>query len=177
MKTRVLRRWKLLTLVVTVGVGALATTSFGAPQPMDVITADRYVITIDGYEIASFSELSAITTEVQTSEYWETSGDKVQVSKLAGKIKPPTVTLTRGLNSSTELWAWMEAVRQGRTAQARRSCSLTMYNAEGAPVAKFWLEKAWPSKLETKGVDAGDGGQALVETVELTTEYIQRVAP
>jgi phage tail-like protein len=145
-------------------------------QPADVITANRFAIVIDGYEIAVFSELSGITAEVETSEYWETSGDAVAVNKLPGKFKPPTVTLKRGMNGSLELWSWHEAARKGTIGAARRSCSLIMYNAEGKPVGKYWLEKAWPTKMELAGLKAG-AGEALIETVTLTCEYIQRVAP
>jgi phage tail-like protein len=145
-------------------------------QPADVITANRFAIVIDGYEIAVFSEMSGINAEVEPSEYWETSGDTIAVNKLPGKVKPPTVTLKRGMNGSLELWSWHESVRQGTMGAARRSCSLIMYNAEGKPVAKFWLEKAWPSKMDLAGLKAG-AGEALIETVTLTCEDIQRVAP
>jgi phage tail-like protein len=148
-------------------------TTAAAPS---VITASRFSVTIDGYEIAAFSELVGITAEVESSGYWETSGTDVTVNKVAGKVKPPTVVLKRGMNGSLELWAWHEAVRAGTVNAARRSCTLTMFNAEGKPVAKYWLEKAWPAKLDLAGLKAG-AGEALIETVTLVCEYIQRVAP
>jgi phage tail-like protein len=145
-------------------------------QPSDVITANRFAIVIDGYEIAVFAELSGIIAEVEAPEYWETTGTAVDVNKLPGKLKPPKVTLKRGMNGSLELWSWHEAVRKGTMGAARRSCSLIMYNAEGKPVGKYWLEKAWPSKMELAGLKAG-AGEALMETVTLACEYIKRVAP
>jgi phage tail-like protein len=144
--------------------------------PSDVITANRFTITIDGYEIATFQELQGITAEVEPPEYWETSETTMTVNKLPGKIKPPTITLKRGMNGSLELWAWHEAVRTGTMSAARRSCSLTMFNAEGKPVAKYWLEKAWPTKIDLAGLKAG-ASEALMETVTLTCEYIKRVTP
>ena len=51
-----------------------------------------------------------------------------------------------------------------------------MYNAVGKPVGKYWLEQAWLSKMELAGLKAG-ASEALIETVTLTCEYIQRVAP
>lgn len=166
--------------IIAIGIGGLQASSSGqstkAKQPSDVITANRYSITIDGYEIATFQELSGIVAEIEPTDYWQTSGDQVEVNKLPGKLKPPQITLKRGMNGSLELWAWHQAVRQGTMGAARRSCSLTMYNSEGTPVAKYWLEKAWPTKIELAGLKAG-AGEALVETVVLTAEYIQRVAP
>jgi len=51
-----------------------------------------------------------------------------------------------------------------------------MLNDKGVPVAKYWLEKAWPSKIEMSALKAGSG-EALTSTVTLVAEYIQRVAP
>jgi len=155
--------------------GVLSATSAVASES-EPRRAARYSLTIDGYEIASFSELSGIVAEVEASEYWESSGDEVHVNKLAGKVKPPEITLKRGMNGSLELWSWHEAVRRGTMSAARRSCSLTMYNAEGKPVAKYWLEKAWPKKIDIAGLKAGSS-EALIETVVLSAEHIQRLAP
>jgi phage tail-like protein len=140
------------------------------------ITANRFSITIDGQEIATFNELSGIVAEVEILEYLETDGGRVAVNKLLGKAKPPLITLKRGMTGSRELWEWHEAVRKGNVTAARRSCSLIMFNSEGKPVGKYWLENAWPSKIELAGLKAG-AGAVLMETVTLTCEYIQRVAP
>ena len=51
-----------------------------------------------------------------------------------------------------------------------------MFNSDGKPVAKYWLENAWPSKLDMAGLKAG-ASEALIETVTLVAEKIQRVAP
>ena len=113
---------------------------------------------------------------MEPSGYWETSGTDVTVNTPAGKFKPPTISLKRGMNGSLELWSWFEAVRTGNIRAARRSCTLTMFNAEGKPVAKYWLEKAWPTMLELAGLKAG-ASEALIEAVTLTCEYIKRLAP
>jgi phage tail-like protein len=75
-----------------------------------------------------------------------------------------------------ELWAWHESARKGLMDAARRSCSLIMYNGEGKPVAKYFLEKAWPSKLDISAMKAG-ASTVMYETVTLTCEHLQRVAP
>ncbi len=175
MKKRVVRL-TVAAAIIAVGIAGLQTAGSGQAKPSDGITANRFSITVDGYEIASFSELTGIVEEVEASEYWGTSGDGTPVSKLPGKLKPPTITLKRGMNGSLELWAWHEAVRSGNMAAARRSCSLTMFNSEGKPVAKYWLENAWPSKIELAGLKAG-ASVALLETVTLTAEHVQRLAP
>jgi|SRR3954469_16797287 phage tail-like protein len=147
----------------------------GAEQPNDALTAARFSITIDGYEIASFSELQGITTEVEPVDFLESTDKEVVFKKLPGKRKPPTIVLKRGKNTSMELWAWHEAVLQGNIVAARKSCSLVMYNYDGAPVARYHLEQAWPSKLEVGGLKAG-ASEVLMETVTIVCENIQRVS-
>ncbi|MFI9381341.1 MULTISPECIES: phage tail protein [unclassified Kutzneria] len=151
-------------------------SGLGPNQPSDALTAARFSITIDGYEIASFAELLGITTEVEAVELMESTDKAVVLKKLPGKTKPPTLVLKRGKNSSMELWAWHEAVLNGDIVAARKSCSLVMYSTDGKPVARYHLEHAWPSKLEIGGLKAG-ASEVLMETVTLVCEHIQRVAP
>jgi hypothetical protein len=51
-----------------------------------------------------------------------------------------------------------------------------MYSAEGKPVARYYLDHAWPSKLEIGAVKAG-AGAVLTETLTLVCDQLQRVAP
>lgn len=98
-------------------------------------------LSVAGLEIAEFAELGQLPP--------------------SGAKTPPTVTLKRGKNSSSELWAWNAAVVQGNPAAARKSCSLVMYNVDGKPVARYHLEAAWPSKLEVDGLSAGPASLTL----------------
>jgi phage tail-like protein len=144
-------------------------------QP-DAITSSRFSITIDGYEIASFSELQGITTQVEPVDFYHSNDKNVMLSKLPGKSSPPTVVLKRGKNSSMELWSWHEAVLMGDMANARKSCSLVMYGPKGEPMARYHLENAWPAKLEVGAMRAGSS-EVLTESVTVVCEHIQRVAP
>ena len=141
----------------------------------EAITAARFSITIDGYEIASFSELQGITTSVEVVDYLSSSDKDLVLKKLPGKRNPPTVVLKRGKNNSMELWGWHEAVLFGNMAQAHKSCSLVMYNVEGKPVARYHLENAWPAKIEIGSLKAG-ASEVLMESVTIVCEHIQRVA-
>ncbi|MCW2657941.1 MAG: hypothetical protein JWR06_2134 [Jatrophihabitans sp.] len=142
----------------------------------DAITASRFSIVIDGYQIASFAELVGITTEVEPVELMESTDKEVRLKNLPGKRKPPTITLKRGKNQSMELWLWHEAVLMGDIMAARKSCSLVMFATDGTAVARYHLEMAWPSKLEIGALKAG-ASEVLMETVTLVCEHIQRVAP
>ena len=63
------------------------------------------------------------------------------LKKLPGKRTPPTVTLKRGKNKNMEMAAWHELVVLGDVAAARKSCSLTMFNTKGEPVARYHLTR------------------------------------
>jgi phage tail-like protein len=143
----------------------------GAHQPTDAVTASRFSLTIDGVEIAQFSELAGITTEVEAVEF---SGRAPQ--KAPARRKPPTVTLKRGMNRDMGIFAWHQSVVEGQIAAARKSCTLTMYATDGTATAKYHLENAWPSKVEISGLKAGSS-EVLYETVTLTCDDLQRVAP
>jgi len=147
-----------------------------AAAQQDALTAARFSITIDGSEIATFSELTGITTSVEVVDFIESSDKSIVMKKLPGRMNPPTVILKRGKNNSMELWTWHEAVLQGNMAAARRSCSLVMYNVDGKPVARYHLEDAWPAKIEIGALKAG-ASEVLMESVTLTCTHIQRVAP
>src|SRR6185503_1315168 len=139
-----------------------------AATRQDALTAARFSISIDGTEIASFSELQGIASSVDLIP----SDDDPPL----GRGKSLTVVLRRPLNRDISMAAWHELVLLGDVAAARKSCSLVMFDAENRPVARYHLENAWPSKIEVGSLKAGTSGVVLMETVTMTCEFIQRVS-
>ena len=136
------------------------------------LTVSRFSLTVDGVEIGQFVELGGITSEVEPVA---PSSDRLLLKTLPGKRKPPTVILKRGKNTDMGIFAWHQSVVEGLPA-ARKSCTLTMYAPDGSATARYYLESAWPSKIEISALKAGANG-VLYESVTLTCEDIQRVAP
>ncbi len=54
------------------------------------------------------------------------------------------------MGANLEMNSWLEAAQAGMMEQARKSCSLVMYDAENKPVARYYLENAWPTKCITE---------------------------
>jgi phage tail-like protein len=140
-----------------------------------VMTASSFVIQVDGIQVATFSELSGINTEVEPVEYISTGPTGIIHTKQFGKTKPPQVTLKRGLDTETYMWAWHQAVLQGDPA-ARKTCSLQLFAASqspksGQPLITYVLENAWPSKLDIGGMKAG-ATEVVTETVVLNCDQI-----
>lgn len=167
------------TLLTGAAAGAAALVAAGMSPSLalaeDAISAARFAITIDGTSVGAFTELDALVSEVDTTDFLSAI-DKGVLKKLPGKRTPPTVTLKRGLDNSMEMWAWHEAVLLGDMASALKTCTLEMYDQNGNPVARYHLENAWPSKVEVGGLRAGSS-EVLMETVTLVCEHLQRVSP
>jgi len=164
-------------LLAAAALGAWTSASQGATPDESPIAASRFGISVDGVQLAIFSELAGISSGIDAEDIeWVSSRDGTVTVKLPGKRTPPTVTLTRGLTRSLELSAWHELVMLGDVA-ARKNVTLTMFNDAGEPVARYHLENAWPAKLETRGLKAEDGSSALIETVTLVCDHLRRVSP
>ncbi len=143
--------------------------------PAAPITAARFSLTVDGYEIASFSELQGIKTEIKTTEFVE-SGERglIQMNIPANPVLAQ-LSFKRAQTSDPQMWSWHEAARMGEMGAARKSCSLVMYDASNKPVARYHLENAWPAKIELAGLRAGSA-DVLTETITLVCDHLQRVA-
>jgi phage tail-like protein len=164
------RRTLLRALVVC---GVLAAVTAGATWAAigdDQTAVARFSLTSEGNEIASFSDLGGIVSGIDPSAL-ELAGGTI---KLPGKRVPPTVTLTRGMTSSAELWSWHDAALSGAPG-GRKDVDLVMYSTDGTPVARYHLVHAWPSKLQIGALKAG-ASEVLMETVTIVCEHIQRIS-
>jgi phage tail-like protein len=153
----------------------MATAGVGQGQDYDALTAARFELSIDGHSMAKFSELAGISSSIDVVDFIESTEKETILKKLPGKRTPPTVTLKRGMTKNIEMAAWHELVVLGDVAAARKSCSLSMFNTKGEPVARYHLTEAWPAKIEIGALKAG-ASEVLIETVTLVCEFIQRVS-
>jgi phage tail-like protein len=176
------RRMLVLVLVVggllTVAVagGAWATSGRALPAPGDPGgTITTFTLTVDGRQVAAFGDLVSMTSGVESETLVTTNGDKIVKTLLPSKRMPDSVILRRGLSDSLELSAWHELVINGDVAAARRNATLTLFQSDGTPVARYHLENAWPSKLEVGELTTA-GAELVAETVTLVCDRIQRVA-
>ena len=138
------------TLALVAGLAAAAALALSASAAADARAASsgpeaaRFSLTVDGVEIASFSQLD--------------------------RSVPGSVVLQRGVAPrSSSLWAWHEAVLRGDILAARRSAAIVVYDYEGKPVARYDLEHAWPSKIEIGGLKAGSS-EIGIESITLCHE-------
>ena len=163
-RTGILSGLLVLTMLAVLPVRVAA-----AAVPEVPLSAVRFELTIDGRSLASFSEFVGITSEI---------GELIGSTGTIGTPPPKKVriTLKRVMTRNIEMAAWHELVILGDVAAARKSCSLTMYNSTGAPVARYHLTDAWPQKIEIGAFKDKSGDSVLTETITMTCEFLQRVA-
>jgi phage tail-like protein len=137
-------------------------------------TVAKLALTIEGAEIAQFSDLVELSSGADPSEL--TSGPAKKgagAKKLPGLRTPRTVTLKRGASNDLGVFAWHADALSRRA--ARKDAVLVMYDVQGRPVARYHLKSAWPAKVVVNGQKAG-ASQVLFETVTFACDGIERVS-
>jgi len=141
----------------------------------DSLVAQRFKIEIGGVSIASFQEVSGITSEIEVVELKANDAlGKPILKKMIGATKPPTITLKRAADASMDLWLWHKAALDGALVGARKDGSIAQYDFAGGEVARYNFYRAWISKFEATGMKAGDNTPS-VESVTIVCEHIERI--
>ena len=139
--------------------------------PHQVVSAAHFEIKVENDTVANFSELSGINSEIEAVEYISASEAGVSHSKQFGKIKPPKVTLQRGLDNTTYIWLWHQAALAGDPAAIKKQVLLQLISSGGGIKISYILEDAWPSKVDIAGAKAG-ASDVIIETVEIVCSQI-----
>ncbi len=149
---------------------------FGLPSlPNDAIASYHFSVEVDSLEIAQFSELSGITSEIDVIELKENMRDgKPVIKKLPGARKPPTITLKRAKNASMDLWNWHAAMRDGDISGARKNGSVVLYDYTYGEVARYNFLNGWVSKI-TMGAAKAGANEVLTEECTIVCEELIRV--
>lgn len=149
----------------------------GLPNlPTDALVAQHFAIEIGSIEIAQFTEVSGLTSEIDVVELKENTSDgKPIIHKLPGAPKPPTITLKRAKNSSKDLWNWHKAMLDGKVTEARKEGSVVLKDFEGGEVSRYNFYGAWISKLTTSTLKSGSN-EVLMEEVTIVCEQMERVS-
>ena len=148
----------------------------GLPSlPNDALASYHFSVEIDNTEIAQFSELSGITSEIDVIELKENMRDgKPLIKKLPGARKPPTITLKRAKNASMDLWNWHYAMYQGSISEARRNGSVVLYDYSFGEVARYNFVNGWVSKI-TMGAAKAGANEVMTEECTIVCEDLIRV--
>ncbi len=122
---------------------------------------------VEGLEVASFSEVSGLSSDGDAVDYREGTDVALSVRKLTGLRKYNNVTLKRGVTQSAVLWAWYQNVING--VRDRRDVTVILQNEEHLDVVRWHLSNCYVNKYEVSTLTA-TANEVVVETVELVHE-------
>jgi len=118
-----------------------------------------------------FSDVSAPGSDLQFSEY-RAGIDKVNtVRKIPNTFKVDDVTLKRGLVGSTDIFAWIKAVRDG--SYQPRTVTIVMLDEARNEVLSIVLKNAQPKKWVGPTLAAKGGGEVALEELHLVCESVE----
>jgi len=127
---------------------------------------------ITGY----FTECNGIGSEHEKIEHKVVNEKGMEIVQvIPGRLKWQDVTLKRGVTDNMQVWDWRALVEQGKLGEARKTCSIIMFDRNYEEVARWNFENAWPSKVSGPGVKA-DSNEISVEEVTLVHEGMWRVS-
>jgi phage tail-like protein len=125
----------------------------------------------DGPE-AGFQEISAIGQEVSVIEYRNGNSKENAVTKLTGLNKTTDVTLKRGIIGSTQLYNWLDQIRNGDQ-NALRTVTIQLQNEEHTATVQTWkLIRARIIK-HSSGPFNAKGNQVAMEELVLAYERLE----
>jgi hypothetical protein len=160
--------WGAMITALVVGLALLLlllTSTSLQPKPAQAQTASTAVLTIDGVDIAVFSNVDELTSTIKLP----------RAPGTAAKLDPPlSIVLERTADNNLQLAIWHEgAIRQsGTSTNYRRDATLTFFDESGTPTLEIFLKNAWPAEYHLE-----QQGTQMVERVRLTADNFQRVAP
>jgi phage tail-like protein len=107
---------------------------------------------------AGFQEVTGLSTEVTVVEYRNGNDRENVVRKIPGLVKTSDVTLKRGIIGATDLFEWLEQVRNGDLG-AVRTVRIQLQNEDRTAVVLAWrltrarIIKHTSGPLNAKGTD------------------------
>jgi phage tail-like protein len=141
----------------------------------DPLVTSWFGIDFSGQVKGAFRECTGLGSENEVVEY-KASGEKGDfvVKKVPGRMKWNNVVLKRGITTDMDMWKWRALVERGEIDKARTNGTITMFNQEGTPIAKWDFVKAWPSKLTGPSANATNN-EVGIEELEITHEgYVRK---
>ena len=142
----------------------------------DPLVSAWFGVEFQGQVVGAFRECTGLGSENEVVEYKASSEKgKYVIKKVAGNLKWNNITLKRGITDAMDMWKWRGLVEEGKMSEARKNGTITMYNQQGAPIAKWDFTNAWPSKLSGPSANAGNN-EVAIEELEITHEGYKRVS-
>jgi phage tail-like protein len=135
-------------------------------MPTSTVTAARFYVACQGWTTGlGFSDLVGFSSAVESHEYSYNGMLGNVHSKQFGRVRPPTITLKRGLDSAgfAQLFAW-HALARLNNPLAKTAATFTIMDAAGETAVACLLENAWCAKLDIDPAQAGSSNVVMMKT-------------
>lgn len=154
----------------------LETNGSSARGLLDPIRGFRFTADFYGLGTSSFKTVSGgFSIDVAEQEYREGGFASLTTRKVPGLVTYSDMTLEKGMYQSPLLYEWFCQFLCGETVDPVQTATITVYDNQGAPTARWELYNAWPKSYSSGDLSADDSS-ILVETLTLCHEGIQRVS-
>ncbi|WNM30856.1 phage tail protein [Streptomyces sp. Li-HN-5-11] len=139
----------------------------------DALSTHVFGVQLGGYRVESIQEISGLTVEEDVVEVKQVSDQGKQIiRKQPGARQAGEVTITRGLDKSSEFTKWIkETLNKGAVSSARQNLTIEIMDSELNTVRRIQLMQGWVSKWEGPSLKAGESSPAT-ESVTIVFEEI-----
>ncbi len=140
----------------------------------DPLLGFNFMLELEGAVAGYFTECSGIGSEHEVIEHKvvDANGHEI-VRKIPGRLKFTDISLKRGITSDLAIWEWRDQAVQGKVADARKNCSITMMSRDYQPIAIWHFANAWPSKVTGPALKS-DSNEIGVEELTIVHEGMYR---
>ena len=128
---------------------------------------------LDGVPIANFTGCSGLSVEFDVTEFQSVSTDgKTILRKIPGRPKYTEVVLKRGMTANQDLYKWFKEITDHASTPTYKTASIVLYDENYVEVARFNLDKCWPSKLSGSDLSSGSD-DVMVEELTLQHQLLE----
>ncbi len=118
----------------------------------------------------AFSEASGLQVETETIEYRDGLSPEFSPTKMPGQRKYSDITLKRGVfQGDNEFYEWWNTIQLNTV--DRRDIIISLLDETHSPVMVWKVKRAWPSSLESPGLNA-DSSEVALESLTIVNEGI-----
>jgi phage tail-like protein len=128
-----------------------------------------FALEIDKVPLAFFTACSGLNIEFNVVNFKQGDGKQVVVRKRPGNTKYSEVVLKRGFSPDKALHDWFKKFVDAKEKSDYKTASIAVYDRQQEVVARFNLDRAWPSKLSVSDLNAGTD-EVMVEELTLHHE-------
>jgi phage tail-like protein len=147
--------------------------AYSQQRETDPLIVYQFGIEVGGTVTGYFQELGGINSESEVIEFKVTHEGKDFIQKMPGRIKWGDVTLKRGITANLQIWEWRQQVEEGKMKDARKNCSILLYDRNMQVAARWDFVNAWPSKVAGPDMKA-DGNEYGIEEMTIVHEGMTR---